>query len=275
MSLAARNLLTLHVIMNAYRLTRLAGLAGVLTVVSACAIASDDDADFTEVAEISAGSNPYSNTRVVGTIDLGFARTVLYAHTPRYRALKFHAEAGTQLELFARSTHGDPMLWLADAGFHVLAFNDDANEESNANISIESLAATGDYYLVFRDKHLESHYVEVAALQLNLPPNAPTVAAVETEYEALVTASALPTMEVPGSWLPYLAKGLYERWRTELSAAPGVQVNAYALTVAGQTVWLVRKYQPGSGLEAAAYVETGPMLGIAGGATELIDSWEH
>ena len=257
---------------------RLSGwfLAALLTLVSsACAIAGDPDDDFTNLSEISVGSNPYSNTRVVGTIDVGFSRRILYAHTPRYRAVKFHAQAGSQLELYVRSTQGDAMAWLTDIYFNVIAFNDDANDETNANISIGSFAKTGDYYLVFRDKNLESHYFDVAVVQLDVPSNAPSVDAVEAAYESLVTSRTLPTMEVPGGMLPFLARSLYDRWHAEVLATPGLQVNAYALDVDRQTVWLVRRYLPGTGVSAAAYVETGPMLGIAGGASELIDSWEH
>ena len=60
-----------------------------------------------------------------------------------------------------------------------------------------------------------------------------------------------------------------------MASTPGLQVGAYRLTVGTQTVWLVRKYLPGSGMEAGAYVQTGAMIGIAGGATENVDSWEH
>jgi hypothetical protein len=166
------------------------------------------------------------------------------------------------------------MMWFTDANLHVLDFCDDANEETNANISIESLAETGDYYIVFRDKHLESHYFDVAPVQLNLPANAPTVEQIETVYEGLVTSHALASKAVPATNLPYLAKGLYDRWAAD-AASTGAQVNVYALDVAGQRVWFVRSYAAATGMQGGAYVESGPMVGAAGGSSELIDTWEH
>lgn len=249
----------------------------VMTVVCSCAAqAGDEDDDFGDVSELSTKADSSTgNTKLVGTVALGFSRNVLYSRTPRYRAVKFHADAGTQLELFVRSKHGDPMMWLTDASLHTIEFSDDANEETNSNISIESLATSGDYYIVFRDKHLDSHYFEVAAVPLNLPANAPTVEQVEPVYETLVSSHALATKQVAASALPYLAKGLYDRWTTEVTSTPGLSVGAYALDVAGQRVWFIRKYLAGSGMEAGAYVASGPMIGVAGGASELIDSWEH
>ena len=246
---------------------------GLMTAVGACAEGGDDD--LSDASELSATSNAFANTKVVGSVDVGFARTVLYKSTPRYRAVKFHAEAGTQLEIFVRSTHGDPTTWLTDNNFKVLFHNDDANDETNSDISIESLAKTGDYYIVFRDKHWESHYFDVAPVQLNLPANAPTVEDIEAVYEGHVAAHTLGTTQIASSGLPYLAKTLFARWQSEIAGTPGLQVGAYALDVGGQTVWFIRKYLPGSGMEAGAYTESGPMVGIAGGSSEQIENWEH
>ena len=250
-------------------------VAGLMTVVSACAQGGDADDDSFDVAELGAKSDATPNTKLVGTVDVGFSRRVLYKQTPRYRAVKFHAEAGTMLEVFVRSTQGDPVTWLTDENLDVIAFSDDANGETSSNISIESLAATGDYYIVFRDKYLASHYFDVAPVQLNLPANAPAVADIETAYEGLVASSALASAQIAGTALPFLAKGLHDRWNSDKASTPGLQVGAYALDVSGQTVWFIRKYLPGTGMEAAAYVESGPMIGIAGGASELIESWEN
>ena len=81
-------------------------------------------------------------------------------------------------------------------------------------------------------------------------------------------------MKVASTGLPYLAKALADRWATEVASTPA-SGRVLRLTVGTQTVWLVRKYLPGSGMEVGAYVQTGAMIGIAGGATENVDSWEH
>lgn len=264
-------------IMKCAGLNKLMVVAGLLTVVGACAADVGEPAD--DLSEVSAldgkSDTPLSTIKFAGEIELGFGRRVLYTKSPKYRAVKFHAEAGTMLEVYVRSTHGDPVTWLVGPKLDIVGESDDANEETNSNISIESLEETGDYYILFRDKRYESHYFDVAAVQLNLPANAPTVQQIEPVYEGLVANNTLASAEVAGKALPFLAKGLYDRWTADKKAVPGLQVNAYALDVAGQTVWLVRKYLPGAGLEAGAYVESGPMVGIAGGASELIDSWEY
>jgi hypothetical protein len=251
----------------------------VMTLVCGCAAGGDetlgDNEDFSGLDDSLAADHATGNTQLVGTTQLGFGRTVLYRKTPRYRAVKFSATAGTMLEVYVRSKHGDPMTWLLDANLDIVAYSDDANEETNSNISIESLAESGDYYIVFRDKHLASHYFDVAPVQLNLPANAPTVASIESVYEAHVAASTLASTKIAASTLPFLAKGLHDRWAGEVAGTPGLQVGAYKLTVGNQTVWLVRRYLPGEGVAAGAYTATGPMVGIAGGATEQIDSWEN
>ena len=242
-----------------------------------CATSGDpmlDEDDFSNESALAGGADFASTVKVVGTVDVGFARNINYTSTPRFRAVKFHVEAGAQLELFVRSTQGDPIAWFSDKNFKVIDRSDDANEETNSNISVESVATTGDYYLVFRDKFLENHHFTAAVVRLDLPANAPTVA-IEPVYEALVTAGTLNTVKVATTGLPYLAQALADRWATEVPSTPGLQVGAYRLTVGTQTVWLVRKYLPGAGMEAGAYVQTGAMIGIAGGTTEKVDSWEH
>src|SRR5688572_30304331 len=142
--------------MKSFRLLLMAAV----TLAGACAQRAEEDEAFSAIDE-SAKSDGAGNTKLVGTNKIGFGRRVLYTSTRRYRALKFHAEAGTMLEVYVRSTQGDPITWLTDANLEVLAVSDDANEETNSNISIENLDATGDYYIVFRDKNLESHYFDV------------------------------------------------------------------------------------------------------------------
>ena len=220
-------------------------VVGVMTIVCACADSGSEADDLSELGDLSSEvAKADGNTTLVGSVELGFGRRVLYRSTPRYRAVKFSAEAGTMLEVYVRSKHGDPITWLTDGNLQILAMSDDANEETNSNISIESLAATGDYYIVFRDKHHESHYFDVAPVQLNLPANAPAVETIETVYEARVAASTLAAAQVSASALPFLAKGLFDRWAADKASTPGLQVGAYKLAVAGQSVWLVRKYLP-------------------------------
>jgi len=190
--------------------------------------------------------------------------------------VKFHAEQGTMLEVYVRSTQGDPITWLVGPNLEIVGQSDDANEETNSDISIENLAQTGDYYILFRDKHYESHYFDVAPVQLNKPADAPTYQQFKPAYEDLVNAHTLASTEVkPGTELPYLAKMLLERWKREAKNTPAVQVNAYAIQVSGQTMWFVRRYEPGQSMSGIAYCRTGQMVANVFGAGELIDDAEY
>lgn len=210
-----------------------------------------------------------------GDVDLGYEVEVPYTKSPRYRSVKFHANAGDELEIFVRGG-GDPTAWLFNSNYLPVGHNDDMHEETkDANVEVASLSKTGDYYVVFRDKKLASSTLKVAVAKINLPANAPTVEAVGAAYEALVTAGTLASHEVPATGLPFLTKGLHDRWYAQRADVPGLQVAVYSLDVAGQTVWFVRKYLPGTGFEAGAYVEIGAMIGIAAGDDEHIDDWQH
>jgi hypothetical protein len=251
--------------------------AGLLTVVGACAVDAGDETD--DLSEISAldgkSDTPLSTIKFVGDIELSYAKRVLYTKTPKYRAAKFHAEKGTMLEVYVRSTQGDAMAWLVGPHLEIVAESDDANEEKNSDISIESLAETGDYYVLFRDKHYESHYFDVAPVQLNKPANAPTYEQFKPAYETLVNAHTLAGAEVkPGTVMPYFPTMLLDRWKREAKNTTQ-QVNAYALQVAGQTMWFIRKYQAGQGMTGIAYCQSGQMVANVGGTGELIDDAEY
>ncbi len=249
--------------------------AGLLTAVGACAVDAGDETD--DLSEISAldgkSDTPLSTIKFVGDVELSYAKRVLYTKTPKYRAVKFHAEKGTMLEVYVRSTQGDPIAWLVGPHLDIVGESDDANEETNSNISIESLAETGDYYVMFRDKHGESHYFDVAPVQLNKPANAPTYEQFKPAYEGLVNAHTLAGAEVkPGTVMPYFPTTLLARWKSENK---GAQVNAYSIQVAGQTMWFIRLYKPGQGMSGIAYCQSGQMVANVGGAGELIDDAEY
>ena len=264
--------------MNTTGWNKLLLAAGLLTVMGACAADVDEGTDdLSEVSALDSKSDaPLSTIKYVGEVELSFGRRVLYTKSPKYRAVKFHAEKGTMLEVYVRSTQGDPITWLVGPNLDIVGESDDANEETNSNISIENLAETGDYYVVFRDKHYESHYFDVAPVQLNKPANAPTYDQFKPVYEGLVNAHTLASTEVkPGTEMPYFPKTLFERWKREAASSPSVQVKAYALQVAGQTMWFIRRYEPTRGMSGIAYCQTGQMVANVGGAGELIDNAEY
>ncbi len=210
-----------------------------------------------------------------GDVRLGYEVNVAYTSSPRYRSVKFHANAGDELEIFVRGG-GDATAWLFSSNYLPITRNDDMNEYSkDANLEVASLGKTGDYYVVFRDKKLSSSNLEVAVAKVNLPANAPSVEAVGAAYEAALQQGTLASNKIDPAGLPFLPKGLFERWDAERADVPGLQVDVYEFSAGGQTVWFVRKFLPGAGFEGAAYVSVGAMLGIAGGDDEHIDSWQN
>src|SRR5690606_3262488 len=117
---------------------------------------------------------------------------------------------------------------------------------------------TGDYYVVFRDKKLSPSNLKVAVAKVNLPANAPSVEAVGAAYEAALQQGTLASNQIDPTGLPFLPKGLYERWDAERATVTGLEVAVYEFSVAGQTVWFVRKFLPGTGFEGTAYAADCP-----------------
>jgi hypothetical protein len=213
---------------------------------------------------------------MLGEVPVGYEVEVEYTPWPLYRGLTFEGAAGDHMEILVRSDDGDPVVWLFDHRFWFVGYNDDMNEgDPTANISLEQLPRTGRYYVIVRDKHLDPAAFKVAVMRLNLPAGAPSVQEVEASYEALVLAGTLADHEVAADDLPILPKGLHDNWAGQVAEYPEMQVAVYGLDVVGQTVWFVRKYLPGAGMEAGAYVETGEMIGAAAGSSELVDAWEY
>lgn len=246
-----------------------------------CAAGDEQTSDESEDEELLAqleGSDGKSDAiswlvKSAGDVRLGYEVNVAYTKSPRYRSVKFHAEKGDELEIFVRGG-GDATAWLFNSNFLPIAHNDDMYEgTTDANLEVAALGKTGDYYVVFRDKKLSSSTLKVAVAKINLPANAPSVEAVGAEYEKALQQGTLASKKISAAGLPFLPKGLYERWDAERADIPGLQVAVFELSVAGQTVWFVRKFLPGAGFEGAAYVSIGAMLGFAAGDDEHIDSW--
>jgi hypothetical protein len=237
---------------------------------------SEDDEQLAQLEGTDGKSDAISwLVQSAGDVRLGYEVNVAYNNSPRYRSVKFHAEAGDQLEIFVRGG-GDPTAWLFDSHYLPVTHNDDMYDgTTDANLEVESLKKTGDYYVVFRDKKLSSSTVKVAVAKVNLPANAPTVEAIGAAYEAALQQGNLASHKITPTGLPFLTQGLYDRWYAERNDVPGLQVAVYSFAVGGQNIWIVRKYLPGSGFEAGAYVPIGAMVGMAAGDDEHIDSWEH
>jgi hypothetical protein len=100
--------------------------------------------------------------RVAGNLAYNDAALrVKYSSTPLYRAVTFTAAAGDAVEVWVRSTGGDPVTWILDANDKVVAKNDDASADVTDSHLALTLKKAGTFYVVFRDYSYESHYFTV------------------------------------------------------------------------------------------------------------------
>jgi hypothetical protein len=84
-----------------------------------------------------------------------------YSSTPLYRGVTFTAASGDAVEVWVRSTQGDPVTWILDANYKVVAKNDDASADVTDSHLAVTLRKSGTFYVVFRDYSYESHYFNV------------------------------------------------------------------------------------------------------------------
>src|SRR5689334_9908744 len=92
-----------------------------------------------------------SKMRVVGNLAYGAAPLrVKYSSTPLYRAVSFTAQSGDPVDLWVRSTQGDPVTWILDASYKVVAKNDDASGSVTDSHLALTLKKSGTFYAVFR-----------------------------------------------------------------------------------------------------------------------------
>jgi hypothetical protein len=101
--------------------------------------------------------------KVAGQVAYGDpALRVKYSSSPLYRAVTFDALAGDPVDIWVRSTQGDPVTWLLDPGYATVAKNDDAPgaDSSDSHIAV-TLKRSGTFYVVFRDYDYGAHYFNV------------------------------------------------------------------------------------------------------------------
>src|SRR5947209_3657790 len=97
-------------------------LSLVLVFAAACGAPSKAPVadDFSDLSE--AKSDAFSKKlKLLGTLGYGQSATTSYTQTPIYRGWQFTAAQGDRLHITATSSVGDPVLWLLDAQYNVMA----------------------------------------------------------------------------------------------------------------------------------------------------------
>jgi hypothetical protein len=94
------------------------------------------------------------DTSIVGSLAYGeTSPATAYTKTPRYRAYKFAGNEGDEVDVWVRSKNGDPVAWLLDNDWRVIAKNDDAGDGSTDSHVKATLPANASatHYIVVRD----------------------------------------------------------------------------------------------------------------------------
>jgi hypothetical protein len=115
-----------------------------------------------------------SGTRYLGQILSGETRTAQYAKSPLYRSYAFDAKGGDEVTVDIDSHDGDPIGWITDANYTVLATNDDANANtlaSKVKYKVPATQAAKSYRIVFRDyDQLEAEFDVTLTVKSFAPP---------------------------------------------------------------------------------------------------------
>jgi hypothetical protein len=131
--------------------SKLASLLVLSVLAAACSASTTDAKD--EVTDETSDELSVKNLRIVGSLDYGqTSARVTYAQ-PRYTAFKFAGNAGDDVDVWVRSTNGDPVTYILDNDFKVLAKNDDASAtDTSSHVKLKLPAnASATHYVIVRD----------------------------------------------------------------------------------------------------------------------------
>ena len=126
--------------------------ASLLLLLGACAAQTTekpaDDSESTE-QDISA-----KKLNIVGSVDMDTTTaSTKFTGGTKYAALKFSGNTGDEVDLWVKSSNGDPVAWVLDNDFKTIAKNDDAtSSDTNSHIKLKLPAnASATHYIVVRD----------------------------------------------------------------------------------------------------------------------------
>lgn len=120
-----------------------------LAIVAGCG-SSKESQDF----ETTDSDLKLSGTRYLGLIVSGETRTAQYTSSPTYRAYGFDAKGGDEITVDVKSHDGDPIGYISDANYKVLALNDDVSSstlDSQVKYKVPAGQPSQSYRAVFRD----------------------------------------------------------------------------------------------------------------------------
>jgi hypothetical protein len=117
-----------------------------------------------------------SQIKIAGSLSYGETSLLThYTRAPkRYTAYKFAGNAGEEIDVWVRSSNGDPVTWILDNDWNIIASNDDASTSSTDSHIKLTLPAnpSATHYIVVRD-----YWLETMNFKVTLKGKSPDIAA--------------------------------------------------------------------------------------------------
>ncbi len=190
------------------------GMTSVVAMFAALAFGCSSTGKTDEVGTSADAIRALQPGEIVGKIANGETKNVAYTSTPRFRAFSFFANRGDEVDVWARSTTGDAMLWLAAADNTNVAVNDDAAPGTVDAHIVQKLTNAGQYFVVLRDYNEQAAQFTVTFAKrgecdpdeqdCDLPPPPPPEAAIVIP-EAVAEVSSSVYSLLTGRVAPRLA----------------------------------------------------------------------
>lgn len=135
--------------------------ATTLTLGFLAACAAQPDAGKEEVVDETTQEFGLRDTKIAGSLSYGeTSKTTQYKYAPsaRYVAFKFSGKVGDEVDVWVKSVNGDPVTWILDNDWRVIAKNDDASRSNtNSHIKTKLTSNPSDTrYIVVRDYWLDT-----------------------------------------------------------------------------------------------------------------------
>jgi hypothetical protein len=164
-----------------------------------------------------------SKSKVVATLDaFAGAVDVDYTASPLYRAIKVQAEVGDWVKITvhpngtggvskavkkpATADLGDPVTWLLDSKYAVVAKNDDVQDGTKDSLIVTQLKKSGTFYVVVRDYDYASFHfdVELSMARASADPVADANMWFQffiegDDYDTLADRFAVPMSKMPAA----------------------------------------------------------------------------
>ncbi|HZS37242.1 MAG TPA: hypothetical protein VFF06_10460 [Polyangia bacterium] len=245
-----------------------------------CGAKPDAADDFASFAGVDEKSDAFStHLKIVGTLSTTNSSVAFpYTASPRYRALKLTARAGDLLKITVTpwsgkvKSGGDPVTWLLDASFKIVAKNDDVDASHVDSLVMTHAPRTGSYWVVVRDYN-SADATFTATLQTARFTGDLTADA-ESAYDFYVAGDdygladaryAVSASELSGDAATLQAEYTANFGSSNAYAIPYNRSRVYVVTMSAEETYAADLFDAGGNFLAHGYSDGGP--GVNGWST--------